>query len=86
MCFMIENNQYAGFAPLRGHTGLKTLSDRAKAHAIPGITIDGNNVWGVYMTVRDMARRVREGEGPLLIGAVTYRQCGHTEGEMICTS
>lgn len=79
--FLVENNQYAEFTPVTGHTRLERLSDRAKGYGIPGITVDGNDVWAVYQAVREAAARARAGEGPMLIEAVTYRWHGHSEGE-----
>jgi len=79
--FFVENNQYAEFTPLRGHTRLKHLAERALGHGLPGVTIDGNDVWEVYQTVRQVAERARNGAGPTLIEAITYRWSGHTEGE-----
>ncbi|RME88877.1 MAG: dehydrogenase [Anaerolineae bacterium] len=79
--FFVENNQYAEFTPLKGHTRLKRLADRALGHGLPGITIDGNDVWEVYQKVGEAAERARRGEGATLIEAITYRWRGHTEGE-----
>ncbi len=79
--FFVENNQYAEFTPLKGHTRLERLADRALGHGLPGITIDGNDVWEIYQTVKEKAARARRGEGATLIEAITYRWSGHTEGE-----
>ncbi len=79
--FFVENNHYAEFTPLKGHTRLEHLADRARGHGLPGVTIDGNDVWLVYQTVQEAAQRARRGEGPTLIEAITYRWSGHTEGE-----
>ncbi len=79
--FFVENNQYAEFTPLRGHTRLKRLAERALGHGLPGVAIDGNDVWEVYQTVQRAAERARNGDGPTLIEALTYRWSGHTEGE-----
>ncbi len=81
--FVVENNQYAEFTPLKGHTRLEHLAYRARGHGLPGVTIDGNDVWQVYQTVREASQRARQGQGPILIEAVTYRWSGHTEGETV---
>jgi 2-oxoisovalerate dehydrogenase E1 component len=77
----VENNQYAEFTPVAGHTRLQRLSERAAGHGVPGVTVDGNDVWAVYQAVREAALRARRGEGPTVIEGVTYRWTGHSEGE-----
>lgn len=79
--FVVENNQYAEFTPLAGHTRLERLADRAKGYGIPGVVVDGNDPWAVYEAVQAAASRARSGAGPTLIEAVTYRWHGHSEGE-----
>lgn len=79
--FIVENNQYAEFTPLAKHTRVTRLADRALAYGIPGVRVDGNDVWAVYEAVSEMVERARRGEGPALIECLTYRWCGHVEGE-----
>jgi 2-oxoisovalerate dehydrogenase E1 component len=79
--FVIENNLYGEFTPLERSTRVKRLSDRAAAYAMPGVTVDGNDVWAVYGAVREAVERARRDEGPTLIECLTYRWRGHTEGE-----
>jgi 2-oxoisovalerate dehydrogenase E1 component len=81
--FFVENNQYAEFTPTVGHTRLEKISDRAKGYGIPGVTVDGNNVWAVLEAVKEAAERARRGEGPTLIEGVTYRWSGHSEGDSV---
>jgi pyruvate/2-oxoglutarate/acetoin dehydrogenase E1 component/TPP-dependent pyruvate/acetoin dehydrogenase alpha subunit len=77
----VENNQYAEFTPVAGHSRLERLSERAAGHGVPGVSVDGNDVWAVYDAVREAALRARRGEGPTLIEGITYRWTGHSEGE-----
>jgi len=79
--FVVENNQYGEFTPLARHTRVTRLADRAAAYGIPGVQVDGNDVWAVYQAVSLAADRARRGQGPTLIECVTYRWCGHMEGE-----
>ena len=81
--FFVENNQYAEFTPTVGHTKLEKISDRAKGYGIPGLTVDGNDVWGVMQAMKEAAERARRGEGPTLIEGVTYRWSGHSEGDSV---
>ncbi len=79
--FVIENNLYGEFTPLSLHTRLARLADRADAYGMPGIQVDGNDVWAVYQAVSEAADRARRGEGPTLVESLTYRWGGHMEGE-----
>lgn len=81
--FFVENNQYAEFTPVHGHTRLERVSDRAAGYGLPGETVDGNDVWTVYQSVSRAVESCRAGEGPSLIEGVTYRWCGHSEGESV---
>jgi TPP-dependent pyruvate/acetoin dehydrogenase alpha subunit len=76
--FMIENNLYGEYSPLRTTTPLDDLADRAKAHAMPGLIVDGQDASAVRETVSAALERARSGEGPTLIEAKTYRYRGHS--------
>jgi TPP-dependent pyruvate/acetoin dehydrogenase alpha subunit len=76
--FVIENNLYGEYSPLRETTPLDDLADRAKAHAMPGVIVDGQDVAAVRETVETALARARAGEGPTLIEAKTYRYRGHS--------
>ncbi len=79
--FVIENNQYGEFTPLAHHTRVTKLADRAAAYGIPGVQVDGNDVWLVYETVRTAVERARSGAGPTLVECLTYCWHGHMEGD-----
>ena len=79
--FVCENNLYAESTPQREHQKVKDISVRAKAYNIPGVSIDGNDVTAVYLTVNDAVKRARQGEGPALIECKTYRHLGHYVGD-----
>jgi pyruvate dehydrogenase E1 component alpha subunit len=79
--FVLENNRYASTASTQATTAIENISDRAVAYGIPGITIDGNDVIAVYETTQEMVKRARDGGGPSLIEAKTYRIKGHFVGD-----
>ncbi len=83
LVLFVENNQYAEFTPVQGHTKLERISDRAAGYGVPGETVDGNNVWEVYKSVQRALERARSGLGPTLVEGITYRWCGHSEGESV---
>jgi TPP-dependent pyruvate/acetoin dehydrogenase alpha subunit len=76
--FVIENNLYGEYSPLRDTTPLDDLAERAKAHAMPGVIVDGQDVDAVRKTVESALARARSGDGPTLIEAKTYRYRGHS--------
>jgi pyruvate dehydrogenase E1 component alpha subunit len=76
--FVIENNLYGEYSPLRETTPLDDLAERAKAHAMPGLIVDGQDVDAVHETVAGAVERARAGGGPTLVEAKTYRYRGHS--------
>jgi TPP-dependent pyruvate/acetoin dehydrogenase alpha subunit len=60
---------------------IEQISDRASAYGMPGVTVDGNDVIAVYKAVQSAAKRARDGHGPTLIEAVTYRWKGHSKSD-----
>ncbi|MER2537504.1 MAG: thiamine pyrophosphate-dependent dehydrogenase E1 component subunit alpha [Rhizobiaceae bacterium] len=79
--FFCEANRYAELSPFSTHVSLEHISDRASAYGFPGETVDGEDVFAVYRSVRAAAERARAGGGPTLIEAKTYRWHGHYEGD-----
>jgi len=80
--YLCENNQYTEWMRTEDITAGR-IADRAHAFGIPGVQVDGNDVFAVRETVRAAVERAREGEGPSLIEAVTYRHLAHNEGEEV---
>ncbi len=76
--FFIQNNKYAISVPLEEQTAAETLAQKAIAAGIKGVQVDGMDVLAVYKAVSDAAKRARNGEGPTLIEAMTYRYGPHT--------
>jgi pyruvate dehydrogenase E1 component alpha subunit len=79
--YVIENNQYALSMTVRESSAVPDLASRACAYAIPGVQVDGNDVTAVYRAARDAVQRAREGDGPTLLEARTYRLRGHARFE-----
>jgi pyruvate dehydrogenase E1 component alpha subunit len=79
--FVIQNNQWAISVPLHRQTAAETLAQKAHAHGIPGIQVDGNDVFAVYAAAAEAIERTRRGQGPSLIEAVTYRLGDHTTAD-----
>ncbi len=79
--FIIQNNQYAISTPTKKQTKAKTLAQKGLAAGIPSIKVDGNDVFAMYVAMKEAVSRARKGEGPSLIEAVTYRQGPHTTAD-----
>jgi pyruvate dehydrogenase E1 component alpha subunit len=79
--FVCQNNQWAISVPLSKQMHSRTIAQRALAYDIEGIRVDGNDIIAVYQTVKEVVGRVREGAGPALIEAVTYRLGAHTTAD-----
>lgn len=80
--YVCENNQYGEATKREQHQKVKKISDRAIAYAMPGVTIDGTDIIGVYQTIRETVERARKGDGPTLVECVTYRLRGHSAGDL----
>ncbi len=79
--YLCENNQYGMSVPFKKASAVKNAADRAAAYDIPGIIVDGNDIEAVYQVVQEAVERVRQGEGPSLIEAKTYRWLGHSKSD-----
>jgi TPP-dependent pyruvate/acetoin dehydrogenase alpha subunit len=75
--FMLENNHYAASTPVELSAGCCELSNIGPAYGVPGICVDGNDAVAVYNETLRAVERARNGEGPTLIEATTYRHGGH---------
>ncbi len=79
--FFCENNLYGEGTPQAKQAPVADLAIRASSYAMPGVTVDGNDVLAVYEATKTAVERARAGGGPALIEGKTYRQRGHYEGD-----
>ncbi|HIG0359914.1 TPA: pyruvate dehydrogenase (acetyl-transferring) E1 component subunit alpha [Clostridium sporogenes] len=79
--FVCENNLYGISMSQDRHQAIKDVADRGVAYNVPGIVVDGNDVFAVYEAAEEAIKRAREGKGPTLIECNTYRHRGHFEGD-----
>jgi 2-oxoisovalerate dehydrogenase E1 component alpha subunit len=75
--FFCQNNQWAISEPLERQSRVP-LYKRAAGFGFPGVRVDGNDVLACLAVTRQALRRAREGEGPTMIEAYTYRMGAHT--------
>jgi pyruvate dehydrogenase E1 component alpha subunit len=79
--FYIQNNQWAISVPVSHQMAGPSIAHRAIGYGMPGIRVDGNDVLACYAVTAQAAQRAREGRGPTLIEALTYRMGPHTTSD-----
>lgn len=79
--FVIENNLYGEYSPLRLTTPIDDLADRAASYGMPGRIADGQDVFAVIEAMNEAVDRARAGDGPTLIEMKTYRYAGHSRSD-----
>ena len=75
--YVCENNMYAISMSCTESVSCENIADRAVSYGIPGDIVDGSNPIDVFEAVQRAVKRAREGNGPTLIEAKTYRFGGH---------
>ncbi|HRV99751.1 MAG TPA: thiamine pyrophosphate-dependent dehydrogenase E1 component subunit alpha, partial [Aminobacteriaceae bacterium] len=65
--FVCENNQWASTTPYRTTTSVDDIADRAVAYGMPGVIVDGNDVFSVCEAAKELVERARRGEGPSIL-------------------
>jgi pyruvate dehydrogenase E1 component alpha subunit len=81
--FVCENNGYAESTPVRYHCSASDIANRAGAYEIPGVVVDGLDVFAVYEAASEAIARARRGDGPTLLETKTYRFYGHFQGDQV---
>ena len=79
--FVNEMNCWASTTPYRTTCNVENISDRAAGYHVPGVIVDGQDVFAVYEAAKEAVARARAGEGPTFIEAKTYRIEGHFVGD-----
>jgi pyruvate dehydrogenase E1 component alpha subunit len=81
LLLVCENNGFSEFSPTATVTA-GSIAERARPFGVPSVEVDGNDVVAVWQAADVAVRRAREGRGPSLIEARTYRTRGHVEYEV----
>jgi pyruvate dehydrogenase E1 component alpha subunit/2-oxoisovalerate dehydrogenase E1 component alpha subunit len=79
--FLCQNNQWAISTPASTQSASETFAIKALAYGMPGVRVDGNDIFAVYSAARAAVDRARSGGGPTLIEAVTYRLGAHSTSD-----
>lgn len=78
---VINNNRWAISTPRELESAAETLAQKAIAAGIEGLQVDGNDVIAVYRVARRAIDKARQGGGPTLIEALSYRLGDHTTAD-----
>ncbi|MCI0668197.1 MAG: pyruvate dehydrogenase (acetyl-transferring) E1 component subunit alpha [Methylococcaceae bacterium] len=79
--FVVANNQWAISMPRNAQSRAETLAQKAIAAGIAGEQVDGNDVIALYERIEKALIKARNGHGPTLIEALTYRLSDHTTAD-----
>jgi 2-oxoisovalerate dehydrogenase E1 component len=77
--FVIENNGYALSTPVHEQYRCEALVEKARGYGIDGVKIDGNNLLGIYDTIKGVRQYCIENQKPYLVECATFRMRGHEE-------
>ena len=79
--FLVQNNRYAISVPLAKQTAAPSLAYRGVGYGIRSEQVDGNDPIAVLAVLRHAVQTARNGEGPFLVEAHTYRIEAHTNAD-----
>lgn len=78
---LCRNNGWAISVPVERQTATETFAEKAAAYGIPGVRVDGNDLFAMVSVTRRARERCAKGEGSTLIEAITYRMGGHSTSD-----
>ncbi len=79
--FVCENNQYGEYTRIDRTTPVADIAVRATSYAMPSEIVDGQDIDAVEATIGRAVKRARDGGGPTLVEAKTYRYAGHSRSD-----
>ncbi|MDQ0735979.1 2-oxoisovalerate dehydrogenase E1 component alpha subunit [Arthrobacter agilis] len=79
--FFIQNNEFAISVPLKNQTVAPSLAHKAIGYGMPGERVDGNDLAALLAVLGAAVDRARDGGGPSLVEAHTYRMQAHTNAD-----
>ena len=79
--FLIQNNGFAISVPLAKQTAAPSFAHKGVGYGIPSERVDGNDPLAVLAVLRHAVEHAREGHGPFLVEAHTYRIEAHTNAD-----
>ncbi|MFO0763163.1 MAG: thiamine pyrophosphate-dependent enzyme [Byssovorax sp.] len=79
--FVCRNNGWAISVPAGRQTATETFAEKGVAYGVPGVRVDGNDLFAMIHATRAAVASASRGEGPTLIEALTYRLEGHSTSD-----
>ena len=76
--FIIENNKYGMGTSVNRASAGRSLAERGRAYGIPGMEVDGMNIFSVREAGKEALDYTRSGKGPYILEMKTYRYRGHS--------
>jgi len=77
LLFVCEDNRWSAMTLTEAMTAGEGALARARAIGVPGVQVDGNDVFAVYGAAEKLIEKIRDGRGPQFLHAITYRFKGH---------
>jgi len=79
--FVCENNGWAISTPLHKQSGTDIFAARGAGYGVHSIRVDGNDILAMMTVMQEACERARQGDGPTLVEAVTFRMSLHTTAD-----
>ena len=79
--YLVQNNKYAISVPLAKQTKAPALAYKGIGYGVRSEQVDGNDPAAVLAVMRAAYQHAREGKGPMLVEAHTYRMEAHTNAD-----
>lgn len=79
--FVCQNNQYSISVPVHREVPVPDVAMKAAGYGMPGVVVDGNDVFAVYEAAHQAMERARNGGGPTLLECKTYRLRPHSSAD-----
>jgi len=79
--FLVQNNGFAISVPVSAQSAAPSLAHKGVGYGMPGRLVDGNDLAAILSTLTSAVKLARDGGGPTLIEARTYRTQPHTESD-----
>ena len=77
--FVLENNLFSSHMHISQRQPMFSSSRFAVANDIEAVLLDGNDPVQIYESSKLLIEKIRKGDGPKFIEAVTFRHYGHVD-------
>ncbi|MDS0132101.1 MULTISPECIES: pyruvate dehydrogenase (acetyl-transferring) E1 component subunit alpha [unclassified Amycolatopsis] len=79
--FFVQNNRFAISVPFEKQSAAEALAYKGVGYGMRSEQVDGNDAVAVLAVLDDAVKHAREGHGPVLVEAHTYRIDAHTNAD-----